>query len=187
MNRETHFINLFAAISGLMILISCGEKKTTPSCCCTLPFKAEGSKFTYYAFAELDSAVVCAKKRNLNILVIFSGYAGMAIPNKEWETLDLYGDKKFIQNNYVIAWLPVDDKKPLDDTTQTVLIHGQTYYITTEGRKYAMIQRKLFNHNSQPLYGILNQNLEPVGKAIGYTKDKREVEAFIESGLIRKQ
>ncbi|MCA6364128.1 MAG: hypothetical protein IM638_13910 [Bacteroidetes bacterium] len=175
-----------AAISGIALLISCGDKKTTATCCCTWPFKANEGQYTYYAFTELDSAAVCAQKRNLNILVIFSGYCCMALPGMEWDVLDRFGNPEFIQKNYVIAWLPVDDKKQLKDTTQTEIIQGKTYRITTEGKRNAVLQIKLFNTNGQPVYGILNPALKPVCPPLFYTKDEEEVEAFIKSGIVKK-
>lgn len=169
---------ILVATAGL----NCNEK-LKEVCCCTMPFKADGSTHTYYAFTDLDSAAVCAKKRKQNILVIFTGYTCSAIPRKEWQILDLLDDEKLIKDNFVIAVLYVDDREKLKDTTLTTEVNGEIWNISTIGRKYLAMQISLFQNNAHPLFCFMDSNLRPLGKIMGYTKDKKEVDAFIASGL----
>ena len=92
-------------------------------------------------------------------------------------------DEKLIKDNFVIAVLYVDDREKLKDTTLTTEVNGEIWNISTIGRKYQAMQISLFKNNAQPLFCFMNSNLHPFGKIMGYTKDKKEVEAFIASGL----
>lgn len=137
----------------------------------------------FYAYTDLDAAISCAKVQKKNILVIFSGWGVLAVPKQEWRTLSLYNDNDYIQSNFVIAWLPVDDKTLLSDTTSIAVFDNDSIRVKTVGGKNLMLERNLLQSTSQPALCFVDTNLQKTGGTIRYTKDRKEVEEFIKSGL----
>ena len=135
----------------------------------------------YYGYKNLDTAMHYAKKEKKDILLIFSGYACMDEGGKEWKTLSLFGDNDKIQDNFIIAWLAVDDKTPLKDTLRFVFAR---YPITTIGLYNYYRQTELTATSTQPTFCFLDTTEKVYGQKIGYTTDKKEVEDFVYSGII---
>ncbi len=106
----------------------------------------------------------------------------MDTPDKEWKTLSLYSDFNDLYDNFVIAWLPVDDTKPLKDTLMFPFCRWQ---ITTVGLYNGYRQREFTNTYTQPTFCFIDKNSKPYGQIIGYTNDKEEVETFIKSGFTK--
>jgi hypothetical protein len=136
----------------------------------------------YYGFVRLDSALYYARKEKKNILVVFTCWACSSNGPVEWETLSLYEDKKKLYDNFVIACLYVDDKRDLCDT-QTVLLGNRPFKLKTIGNLYSYLQANVFQCNTQPQLAFLDTNLVAYGKVQSWTKNKQDVNEFIESGL----
>lgn len=137
----------------------------------------------FYGYKNIDTAIVYAKKERKNILLIFSGYSCMSENGKEWKTLSVYGDNNKIQNNFIIAWLAVDDRRTAKDTNQFVFWYGKNRKLIEIGDQNKYFEESVFNQSTQPLFCFIDTSKKAFGKTIGYTPDKKEVEAFINSGL----
>lgn len=172
----------------LLLLISCGNnKQITPRDSDVFLYIDKATKDTikFYGFKDLDTAIYYAKKERKNILVVFSGYACSAVHGMEWKTLSLYQDKTNIQNNFILAWLPVDDQTIANDTSQVVFWYSKQRKLIKKGDQYKYFEEHTFQQSTQPLLCFIDTLKKPYGKSIGYTPDKQEVEAFINSGLIK--
>jgi|ERR1043165_44029 hypothetical protein len=137
----------------------------------------------FFGFTALFTATQSAKAQHKNMLVVFSGWS-LSTSNIEWKALSLYPDPDFIQKNFVIAWIAVDDRKELDKPYSTVFMN-HTYNIRTYGNQNNMLQMRLTKTNGSPTFCFLDTNLHQYGKVMRYTIDRSEVEAFIESGITR--
>ncbi len=160
------------------------------------PVKSNQTIFTYvdkktldtnkfYGYKDLDTAIYQAKKESKNILLVFSGYACMDEGGKEWKTLIAYGDYDKIQDNFVIAWLAVADKRIAKDTNQIVSWYGNDRKLISVGDHNKYHLEKSFLQSSVPLFCFLDTLKKPFGKTIGYTPVKTDVEDFINSGLTK--
>lgn len=171
----------------LTLLVSCSGRRALPRHTDIFTYSDEktGDIVKYYGFKNLDTAIFHATRENKNILVIFSGYACMAIGGQEWRTLSLLADPDKIYHQFVIAWLAVDDSRPSLDTSQTVFWHGKQRRLTTIGDKNKYLEELLFNTATQPLFGFMDTSQNIFGQTLGYTKNQSDVDSFINSGLER--
>lgn len=177
-------INIFI----LVLLISCGnQEQFLPRHSDVFRYVDKTTKDTikFYGYKDLDTAIYYAKKEQKNVLVVFSCWACMSMTGREWKTLSLYKDKINIQNNFILAWLPVDDQTVANDTSQIVFWYGEQRKLIKKGDHYKYFEEQTFQQSTQPLFCFIDTLKKPYGKSIGYTPDKQEVEAFINSGLIK--
>jgi hypothetical protein len=182
MTKNIHTIFSFIVLTTLLSCVSPTNQPTHYTD--TFKFKDKNDKENFfYAFKNLDSALYWATIDKKPILIIFSGYACMAVPNQEWKTLSAYGDNKKIQDNFIIAWLAVDDKQNAIDTTKTVFWRGKDRKLITIGDQNKYYEETVFNISTQPLFWFIDSLKIPFGKTLGYTPIKEDVEAFINSGL----
>ncbi len=73
---------------------------------------------------------------------------------------------------FLLLSLYVDYPKKLPKEKQKwVEINGKEKHLKTYGHKNTHLQISMFNHNSQPLFVILNSNGEQISEPWGYTKD----------------
>jgi hypothetical protein len=159
----------------LLLLFSCKENTHTPDYCYTNIFQwfdTTNPKDTikFYGFTDFDSAMTCAKEEKKNLLIIFSGW-NLSERGIEWKTLSLYGNNDFIQKNFVIAWLPVDDKRKAKNKNTTI------------GKENAELQEWYLRTSSQPMFCFSDTTGHGYGIFIHYTKNKEEVKKFISSGI----
>jgi hypothetical protein len=189
--RQLFFLSLIS-----VILFSCNNKNNSTKnnstnkapVCYTDTFKYVNRKLPFdttkfYGFTDLDTALVYAKKQKKNILLIFTGWACVDPSIREWKTLMLYDDNSFIQENFVIACLYVDDKHLLVDTTQVEMIREKPFHIRTVGDRNSLLQINLLQSNCQPALCFVDTNMVRYGELGHYTPIKEEVERFILSGL----
>jgi len=186
-NTIKFILNSFLLIILIGFFISCKDSQQKEKYCYTDIFKYISQNnpddtIKFYGFTKLDSAIECAKKQQKNILTIFSCWGCLSSKGLEWQTLTSYQDNEFIQNNYVIAWLPVDDKRLFEDTNSTEKFNNQQISSKTLGNKNYALQLNLLKTNTQPSFCFIDTNLKVVGKTLSYTKDKKVIEAFISSG-----
>jgi len=172
----------------LMFLLSCQDNRDLTKYCYTDTFEHVEQKnstdtIKFYGFTDLDSAFACARKQNKPVLLVFAGWFSVSVHGLEWRTLSLFDDNDFIQNNYVIAWLQVDDRRLLTDTTKTDTIYDNAFRQRTIGNKYQLLQMRLASINTQPCFCIVDTNVTRYGNLMSYTKDKSEVKDFVLSGL----
>ncbi|MBA3680618.1 MAG: hypothetical protein H0W73_05570 [Bacteroidetes bacterium] len=170
-------------ISSLFLFSSCVHKQVVPPNATMFRYVDKDTHDTikFYAYKDLDTAIYYAKKENKNILVVFSGWATST--RGEWRTLAAFDDEKKIAENFIIAWLPVDDKKPLIDTNQVVLWGNMNMKLKTIGDRYSFFQNDVFKASCQPQLCFIDTMKMPIGETTYAEWDKAAVTKFINSGL----
>ena len=140
-----------------------------------------GDQSTFYGFKDKDSAMFWAKKEKKHLMLLFSCYACMAESGNEWRTLSYYGNNAKIQDNFILLWLPVDDKTPLKDS---ILVNwlGKDKYLNTIGSRNNYWQNELTNTNTQPTMCFIDTNENRIGYVLNYERDEQKLRFFIESG-----
>ena len=172
-------------IFTLTILVSCNDQQSIPRHSNVFRYfdKNIADTVKFYGYKNIDTAIYYAKRERKNILLIFSGYACMAVSGSEWRTLAQYGDNNKIQNNFIITWLAVDDKRVSADTNQVVFWYGKQRKLKDIGDQNKYFEEKVFNQSSQPLFCFIDTTKRAFGETLGYTNDKNAVNAFVNSGL----
>lgn len=182
---------IFTTILIMLLFPNCRADKKE-----NRPVKSNQTIFTYvdkntldttkfYGYKDVDTAIYQAKKENKNILLVFSGYACMDMGGKEWKTLAAYGDNDKIQDNFIIAWLAVDDNQIAKDTNQVVSWYGKDRKLISVGDQTKYYMEKSFEQSTVPLFCFIDTLKKSFGKTIGYTPVKTDVEDFINSGLTK--
>jgi hypothetical protein len=146
-------------------------------------YKTTNDTVKFYGYNNLDSAIIYAKKEKKNILLIFSGYACMSEPGREWKILSLFGNNDKLQDSFIITWLAVDDKTTEKDTNQIVFLYGKEQKIIKQGDQNKYFQEIIFKKSTQPLFCFIDTLKKPFGKTLGFTNSKKEVEDFVYSGI----
>ncbi len=169
----------------LTIFISCNAPTKAPTHFTDkFTFKdIDGNENCFYGFKNADSARHWATLDQKRILVIFSGYACMDMAGKEWRTLSYYGDNNKIQNNFILLWVPVDDKTPVEDPEQTFFINGKEVPLKTIGDRNWYWQINLTKTSSQPIICVIDNAGKKYGDTLSFTKDSKEVSSFINTAL----
>jgi thiol:disulfide interchange protein DsbD len=172
-------------IFSFIVFISCQNTSSEPKYSDVFTYfdKSSNDTIKFYGYRNLDSAIYYAKRENKNILLIFSGYACMAMPGREWQTLTLYGDHHKIQNNFIITWLAVDDKSISNDTSQSVFWYGEQRKLLSVGDQNKYFEEKTFNKSTQPLFCFIDTAKNAFGKILGYSRNEKDIKAFVNSGF----
>lgn len=164
----------------LILFSSCIPEESHYPVCYTDIFRISNQNsdtLKIFGFREIDNALLCAKERKCNLLILFSGWALMSRYNQEWEPLQLFDNTDFIKNNYVVSWLAVDDRHALSQ--------NKNENFKTIGALNMALQFKLTNTSTQPLYCIVDTNMNLIGKTLPYTKDKQEIKKFFLQGAVK--
>jgi thiol:disulfide interchange protein DsbD len=134
-------------------------------------------------FHDLEKGRAYAKKRNLPILLDFTGHACQNCRKTEstvWTNDEI---RPLLQKKFVIISLYVDDRELLPANEQRVSkLSGQ---IRTIGNKWADYQMTRYKSFQQPLYVVTDHEGNDLTEAIGYTPDIKSYKKFLESGMQR--
>ncbi|MEP2511064.1 MAG: cytochrome c biogenesis protein CcdA [Reichenbachiella sp.] len=137
-------------------------------------------------FKDLETGLAYAKKQNKPVLLDFTGYACVNCRKMEEH---VWSDQKifdYINDDYVLISLYVDDKKelPEEERVQIERVQGGKRKLRKYGHKWAHFQTKFFNTNSQPYYVLLSPDgKQMLNTAVGYTPNVDEYAEFLECGL----
>jgi thiol:disulfide interchange protein DsbD len=137
-------------------------------------------------FKDLKEGVAYAKKVNKPIMLDFTGYACVNCRKMEEHVWPEGKIKDYLNDDYVLISLYVDDKKelPEDQQVEVERIGGGTRVLENYGHKWAHFQTQFFQSNSQPYYVLLSPDgKEILNKPVGYTPDVEDYEAFLQCGL----
>jgi thiol:disulfide interchange protein DsbD len=136
-------------------------------------------------FHDLEKGRAYAKKRNLPILLDFTGHACQNCRKTEstvWTNDEI---RPMLQKKFVIISLYVDDREMLPANEQRVSkLSGP---IRTVGNKWADYQMTRYKSFQQPLYVVTDHEGNNLTKAIGYTPDIKSYKQFLEGGIKRFQ
>ena len=134
-------------------------------------------------FHDLEKGRAYAKKRNLPILLDFTGHACQNCRKTEstvWTNDEI---RPLLQKKFVIISLYVDDRELLPANEQRVSkLSGP---IRTVGNKWADYQMTRYKSFQQPLYVVTDHEGNDLTLAIGYTPDIDSYKKFLEGGIKR--
>jgi thiol:disulfide interchange protein DsbD len=134
-------------------------------------------------FHDLDKGTEYAKKKNLPILLDFTGYACQNCRKTEstvWTNDEI---RPLLQKQFVIVSLYVDDRTPLP--ANEVRVSKLSGNIKTVGNKWADLEMQKYGSFQQPLYVVIDHEGKDLTEAIGYTPDIKAYKKFLESGMTR--
>lgn len=134
-----------------------------------------------WVFHDLEMAQEYAIKTNKPIMLDFTGYGCVNCRKMEENVWSTEAVKPMLKNDIVIASLYVDDREKLPESeVRYSEVIGKE--VRTIGHKWAEYQIKKYNSNSQPLYIIVDHELNDLTKPVGYVSTS-EYEKFLKQGL----
>ena len=140
----------------------------------------------FNCFKDLKEGVAYAQKVNKPILLDFTGYACVNCRKMEEHIWPKATIKPYLENDYVLISLYVDDKKELPEDQKLTVerLGGGTRVLENYGHKWAHFQTQFFQSNSQPYYVLLDSDGKIIlNEPVGYTPDEADYKAFLDCGL----
>ncbi len=125
---------------------------------------------------DYESGLQLSKQQNKPILIDFTGWACVNCRKMEenvWTDPEVL---RFIQNNFILVSLYVDDKAllPVEKRFTYTTASGAQKEITSVGDLWATFQAENFNQSSQPLYVVMSPDQKLLSNPVGYTPDAKE-------------
>lgn len=133
-------------------------------------------------FFDYEEGIAYAKKQHKPVMIDFTGHACVNCRKMEATVWSKPEVLKYLQNDYVLIQLYVDDKTELPSQEQYLSDYSQKK-ITTIGKKWSEMQAKRFNTNSQPYYVLLDSDGKELVKPQGANYEVNNFVQFLESGL----
>lgn len=133
-------------------------------------------------FHDLIIGTEYAKKKNLPILLDFTGHACQNCRKTEstvWTNDEI---RSTLQTKFVIVSLYCDDRTPLPKSE--IRFSKKNGMIKTVGNKWADLQIEKYQRFQQPLYVIIDHEGNDLTETIGYTPNIQEYKAFLTKGLV---
>jgi thiol:disulfide interchange protein DsbD len=125
---------------------------------------------------DYEKAVLLSKQENKPILIDFTGWACVNCRKMEENVWTDPEVMSFIQNNFILVSLYVDDKAllPVDKRFNYTTKAGDKKEITSVGDLWATFQAENFNQSSQPLYVVMSSDQKLLSNPVGYTPNAKE-------------
>jgi thiol:disulfide interchange protein DsbD len=125
---------------------------------------------------DYEKAVQLSKQQNKPILIDFTGWACVNCRKMEENVWTDPEVMNFIQNNFILVSLYVDDKAllPVDKRFIYTTTAGAKKEITSVGDLWATFQAENFNQSSQPLYVVMSPDQKLLSNPVGYTPNAKE-------------
>lgn len=125
---------------------------------------------------DYEKAVQLSKQQNKPILIDFTGWACVNCRKMEENVWTDPEVMSFIQNNFILVSLYVDDKALLsvDKRFTYSTKAGDKKEITSVGDLWATFQAENFNQSSQPLYVVMSPDQKLLSNPVGYTPNAKE-------------
>lgn len=133
---------------------------------------------------DYNKAVQLAKEQNKPILIDFTGWACVNCRKMEENVWTVPEVKEYIQQNFILLSLYVDDKGKLPVTERFTYKtkKGFEKEIVTVGDKWATFQTENFGQATQPLYVILDTEERLLNHSVGYTPDAKKYLEWLQCG-----
>lgn len=134
---------------------------------------------------DYDKALALAREQHKPVLLDFTGWACVNCRKMEenvWTQPDV---KKYIQDNYILVSLYVDDRAKLVPEKRIngyATLNGDKKDIITAGDKWATFESENFKQTTQPLYGVINLDEKVMTHPVGYTPDAKEYLQWLQCG-----
>ena len=125
---------------------------------------------------DYEKALQLSKLSKKPILIDFTGWACVNCRKMEENVWTDPAVMSFIQNNFILVSLYVDDKAllPVDKRFTYTTKAGDKKEITSIGDLWATFQAENFNQSSQPLYVVMSPDQKLLSNPVGYTPDAKE-------------
>ena len=125
---------------------------------------------------DYEKALQLSKQENKPILIDFTGWACVNCRKMEENVWTDPAVMSFIQNNFILVSLYVDDKAllPVDKRFTYTTKAGDKKEITSIGDLWATFQAENFNQSSQPLYVVMSPDQKILSNPVGYTPNAAE-------------
>jgi thiol:disulfide interchange protein len=134
------------------------------------------------AFFDFDEGLAYAKKENKPVIIDFTGHACVNCRKMEADVWSTRNVLAYLNKEYVLIQLYVDDKTDLPGGEQYVSkLSGKK--IKTIGNKWSDFQATHFNSNSQPFYVLLDTEGNLLVKPSGADYDPESYLSFLKTGL----
>ncbi|MBX2931877.1 MAG: thioredoxin family protein [Chitinophagaceae bacterium] len=133
---------------------------------------------------DYNKAVQLAKEQNKPLLIDFTGWACVNCRKMEENVWTVPEVKEYIQQNFILLSLYVDDKQKLPVTERFTYKTKKGFEkdIVTIGDKWATFQTENFGQATQPLYVILDNEERLLNHSIGYTPDVKKYLEWLQCG-----
>jgi len=133
---------------------------------------------------DYNKALQMAKEQNKPLLIDFTGWACVNCRKMEENVWTVPEVKEYIQQNFILLSLYVDDKEKLPVTERFTYKtkKGFEKEIVTVGDKWATFQTENFGQATQPLYVILDNEERLLNHSVGYTPDYKKYLEWLQCG-----
>jgi len=130
-------------------------------------------------------ALALSRKEGKPLLIDFTGWACVNCRKMEENVWTQPEVKAYIQNNYILVSLYVDDRAllPVEERIAAYTTKdGSTKSIQTIGDKWATFEAENFNQVTQPLYVVVDNKERLVTYPVGYTPDWKKYLEWLQCG-----
>ena len=131
---------------------------------------------------DYAQAVLLSKQQNKPILIDFTGWACVNCRKMEENVWTDPAVMSYIQNNFILVSLYVDDKAmlPIDKRFTYTSKSGQAKDINSVGDLWATFQAENFSQVTQPLYVVMSPDEKLLSNPVGYTPNASEYLAWLQ-------
>ena len=138
---------------------------------------------------DYEKAVQLSKQQNKPILIDFTGWACVNCRKMEENVWTDPEVMSFIQNNFILVSLYVDDKALLsvDKRFTYSTKAGDKKEITSVGDLWATFQAENFNQSSQPLYVVMSPDQKLLSNPVGYTPNAKEYLNWLQCSISKSR
>lgn len=178
---------VFKIFIPIFVFISCIEQVEKEQCKFEQSDLEYGlaNKYGYSAYHELDKAQNCSKQTDRPIFILFTGYQCHSSQDVPWQILQDTEIKALINKNYILTTLYVDDRSALEHNDTMKLKSVNDRPIETVGDKNLYFEINHFQSVIQPIYAIVDSDLNILTESIGltYLEDKNVFLEFLQRGI----
>ena len=133
-------------------------------------------------FRDYDEGMAFARQQGKPVMVDFTGFGCVNCRKMEAAVWTDPQVQDFLNKDYVLISLYVDDKTPLAEPI-TVTENGQQRILRTIGDKWSYLQRTKVGANTQPCYVLLTPDGKPLEGLRSYDEDIEAYVKFLKNGL----
>lgn len=185
-------VALTRALTAILILFFFADCNSPDSAAiCNASFEKIDSlydlKIQLNVFYDLEQAKKCSEITGKPILTIYGCYACVGDPNVMWEIVNVNEIHKIVSEKFILNYLYVDDKKPVNDSINQIIdFNGKR--IQNIGQFNSNRQITRYKAFYQPMYTITNYKDIDLTEPIGYTTldNKKSFEEFLTKGLKKR-
>jgi len=133
---------------------------------------------------DYDRAIQLSDSLGKPLLIDFTGWACVNCRKMEENVWNQPEVSEYIQQNFVLVSLYVDDRKklPVGERVTYVTKDNDTKELITLGDKWTTFEAENFGQVSQPFYVILNNKEQLLNNPVGYTPEINDYLTWLKCG-----